>query len=150
MRLRGVRVSWLLVLICIGCSEPGEPILRGSKTLSEPSAPAQPVAAAMEVKGDAGAEPSVAEGDQPAKDTKDTKVSTRRPLNLSLPAELAVPNHQLPTNMAPLPDLFQRTDDIPGMSLSGRLYWDETEHAEEVPILDSINGAGVEIEIRTP
>lgn len=140
-------MSWLLVLICIGCSEPGEPILRGSKTTSAPSAPAQPEASEAQQQ-----EVSVRQEAASAhhSSAEEAVVLIKRPLNLSLPAELMAPNPPLTPAQAPLPNLFQRSEDAPGMSLSGRLYWDETEHAEEVPILDSINGAGVEIEIRTP
>lgn len=141
-------VSWIFALVCMGCSEPSEHILRGHK---------HDAAIYNEIAGDA-ASTSKSESVVPLQPAHDEQVSEvvemasvkqRRPLNLTLPKEL-LEETSAERLANPFPNLFRDEDASRKMSLSGTLYWDETEQAEEVPILESINGAGLEIKILTP
>lgn len=139
-------MSWLLALFCLGCSEPAEPILRGYKheAAQVSSTSNAPVASTEQA---ASREPKQSEN--PVLEAVDRHAQAAKlPLNLTLPQDLQVPHNYNPRSGA-LPNLFKVESDQ-GISLSGRLYWEEAETAEETPFLDSINGAGLEIRISTP
>lgn len=139
-------VSWIFALVCMGCSEPSEHILRGQK---HDAAIYNEVAVDRTGTTASVVRPQPAQNEQESEAVEMVNAKQRRPLNLTLPKEL-LEDTSAEQLVSPFPNLFRDEDASGRMSLSGTLYWDETEQAEEVPILESINGAGLEIIILTP
>lgn len=73
----------------------------------------------------------------------------RQPLNLSLPKDWQWHDDVLMTEHQTFPNVFKRAPLEDRFSLSGRLHIDETEESYELPTLELLQGAEVELIFRT-
>lgn len=161
----------LLTLLCVlllvsGCSEQ-QPIQRGFKYLGEGvkdrfdrstgdtaresqegiAAVAESVAA-PEVPEDTLLVPSV---DDLRRDTDWYRFQEqpKQPLNLSLPSDWQWHDDALMTEHQTFPNVFKLSPYENRFSVSGRLHLDESEDADELPTLELLQGAELELIFRT-
>jgi len=157
---------WLGVLVGLtGCSEPGQPIPRGSKhpapqpveerhTESIPERAPLTSEVSTETKDSIGRE--TGENERVVGEQKSVEQS-RPTLDWSLPVLewQDLDDEGMAYNEGRLHDGIMsafRTSSLSEESIewSGRLHWDESEQGEEKPLTESVTGAELEIRFRLP
>lgn len=170
----GFRVIVLLMIVLVaGCSDDRQPILRGAKHPGSDSSIQSARESSLRETSPADAKSSetsdgVATVNTPQKEAEPdegieevTGASTRprlEPLDLSLP-ELtwrSDTEQWTPDSVEPLRNSIARAfendmgSEEPGVELSGKLHWDESEAAENKPLQEAVMGAEFEIRIPLP
>merc|ERR1711879_613761 len=141
---------WLGVLVGLtGCSEPGQPIPRGSKHRAPLTSEVS-----TETKDSIGRE--TGENERVVGEQKSVEQS-RPTLDWSLPVLewQDLDDEGMAYNEGRLHDGIMsafRTSSLSEESIewSGRLHWDESEQGEEKPLTESVTGAELEIRFRLP
>jgi len=149
------------------CQQDAERILRGEKPISTVSEATSEMRTGSQTDGaEAGNNP--ADNKEPAGTDNDvseaekeylktvTKVKeqnnnkNRQPLNLTLPSMSWESNDNAMTELGVLPDVFRDVPADSKLGLSGKILWDESEEARQLPVEDTIKGAEVELQFYLP
>lgn len=81
---------------------------------------------------------------------EENKNKDKRPLNLSLPSMSWESMDNYGSTRGVLPDVFREIPQESTLNFSGKLLWDESEEARQMPIEDTIKGAEVELQFYLP
>ena len=81
---------------------------------------------------------------------EENKNKDKRPLNLSLPSMSWESMGNNGSSRGVLPDVFREIPQESTLNFSGKLLWDESEEARQMPIEDTIKGAEVELQFYLP
>jgi hypothetical protein len=81
---------------------------------------------------------------------EENKNKDKRPLNLSLPSMSWESIGDTGSYRGVLPDVFREIPQESTLNFSGKLLWDESEEARQMPIEDTIKGAEVELQFYLP
>ena len=81
---------------------------------------------------------------------EENKNKDKRPLNLSLPSMSWESMENNGSSRGVLPDVFREIPQESTLNFSGKLLWDESEEARQMPIEDTIKGAEVELQFYLP
>lgn len=167
----------LCLVLLVGCSEQ-QPIQRGIKYLGDgvkshfertpeetPTAEAAHTDVA-EQTADTAKQVAAVDAEQPMSSLSELTVpsvevlrretdwyrfqeQSRQPLNLSLPEDWQWHDDVLMTEHQTFPNVFKRAPLEDRFSLSGRLHIDETDESYELPTIELLQGAEVELIFRT-
>ncbi|MAD45373.1 MAG: hypothetical protein CMI02_19680 [Oceanospirillaceae bacterium] len=136
-------ISFIIALLLLSaCEQQGQPILRGVKI----DKAGQDSATQSRRKVDVSA----------AGETQATQPDTGSDDDSGIELNLTLPDYDWDTpppggmkDFNTLPDVFSAPGDESVLKWSGRVYLDESEEARERPMLDTIQGAEVEIQLKT-
>lgn len=163
-------VSLISIIFLAGCDDQTAKILRGekpvSKLWSEMGTASQ---TETQVQDDTSVqnteaseiEEGVAEAEESSEAEKtflktvtkvkeENKNKDKRPLNLSLPSMSWESMDNNGSSRGVLPDVFREIPQESTLNFSGKLLWDESEEARQMPIEDTIKGAEVELQFYLP
>lgn len=165
-----VVVSFVSIIFLAGCDDQTVKILRGEKpvsklwsemgTASQTETQVQDDTAVQNTEASE-IEEGVAETEESSEAEKtflktvtkvkeENKNRDKRPLNLSLPSMSWESMDNNGSSRGVLPDVFREIPQESTLNFSGKLLWDESEEARQMPIEDTIKGAEVELQFYLP
>ena len=165
-----VVVSLVSIIFLAGCDDQTVKILRGEKpvsklwsemgTASQTETQVQDDTAVQNTEASE-IEEGVAETEESSEAEKtflktvtkvkeENKNKDKRPLNLSLPSMSWESMDNNGSSRGVLPDVFREIPQESTLNFSGKLLWDESEEARQMPIEDTIKGAEVELQFYLP
>lgn len=165
-----VVVSLVSIIFLAGCDDQTVKILRGEKpvsklwsemgTASQTETQVQDDTAVQNTEASE-IEEGVAETEESSEAEKtflktvtkvkeENKNRDKRPLNLSLPSMSWESMDNNGSSRGVLPDVFREIPQESTLNFSGKLLWDESEEARQMPIEDTIKGAEVELQFYLP
>ena len=163
-------VSLISIIFLVGCDDQTAKILRGEKpvsklwsemgTASQTETQVQDDTAVQNTEASE-IEEGVAETEESSEAEKtflktvtkvkeENKNKDKRPLNLSLPSMSWESMDNNGSSRGVLPDVFREIPQESTLNFSGKLLWDESEEARQMPIEDTIKGAEVELQFYLP
>lgn len=163
-------VSLISIIFLAGCDDQTAKILRGEKpvsklwsemgTASQTETQVQEDTAVQNTEASE-IEEGVAETEESSEAEKtflktvtkvkeENKNKDKRPLNLSLPSMSWESMDNNGSSRGVLPDVFREIPQESTLNFSGKLLWDESEEARQMPIEDTIKGAEVELQFYLP
>ena len=161
-----VVVSLVSIIFLAGCDDQTVKILRGEKPVSKlwsemgtASQTETQVEDDTSVQNTEASEIAETEESSEAEKTflktvtkvkEENKNKDKRPLNLSLPSMSWESMDNNGSSRGVLPDVFREIPQESTLNFSGKLLWDESEEARQMPIEDTIKGAEVELQFYLP
>ncbi|MDQ4423024.1 MAG: hypothetical protein QF808_03855 [Thalassolituus sp.] len=159
-------VSLISIIFLVGCDDQTAKILRGEKPVSKlwsemgtASQTETQVEDDTSVQNTEASEIAETEESSEAEKTflktvtkvkEENKNKDKRPLNLSLPSMSWESMENNGSSRGVLPDVFREIPQESTLNFSGKLLWDESEEARQMPIEDTIKGAEVELQFYLP